>query len=78
MSSDRSRARRQLAEECLAAAKRISDVQVRASLFEMAQKWLDLAERREHDAWNNFGHVSRFCFPEIYFFSIGTTSPDLR
>src|ERR1700730_9122478 len=52
MSSDRSRARRQLAAECLAAAKKTSDVQVRASLVEMAQKWLDLAERCEHDAWN--------------------------
>jgi hypothetical protein len=52
MSGDRSRERRQLAAECLAAAKKTSDVQVRASLVEMAQKWLDLAERCEHDAWN--------------------------
>ena len=52
MSSDRSRARRQLAAECLAEAKRTSDSRGRASLLEMAQKWLDLAERCEHDAWN--------------------------
>ena len=52
MSSDRSRARRQLAAECLAEAKRTSDSRGRASLLEMAQKWLDLAERSEHEAWN--------------------------
>jgi hypothetical protein len=52
MSSDRSRARRRLAAECLAAAKQTSDAPGRASLLEMAQQWLDLAERSEHDAWN--------------------------
>ena len=52
MSGDRSRERRQLAAECLAEAKRTSDSRGRASLLEMAQKWLDLAERCEHDAWN--------------------------
>ena len=36
MSSDRSRARRQLAAECLAEAKRTSDSRGRASLLEMA------------------------------------------
>ena len=54
MSSDRSRARRQLTAECLAEAKRTSDSRGRASLLEMAQKWLDLAERSEHEAWKEF------------------------
>jgi hypothetical protein len=53
MSDDRSRARRQRARDCLAVAKRISDVRVRASLVEMAQKWLDFAELCEHDAWSH-------------------------
>jgi hypothetical protein len=52
MSGDRSRERRRLAAECLAVAKQTSDVGVRASLLEIAQKWLDLAELCEHDAWN--------------------------
>jgi hypothetical protein len=52
MSGDRSRERRRLAAECLAVAKRTSDVGVRASLLEMAQKWLDLAELCEHDPCN--------------------------
>jgi hypothetical protein len=52
MSGDRSRARRQLAAECLAAARQASDVRVRASLVEIAQKWLELAELCEHDAWS--------------------------
>jgi hypothetical protein len=52
MSGDRSRERRLLAAECLELAKRTSDVRVRASLVEMAQRWLDLAELCEHDAWN--------------------------
>ena len=51
MSSDRSRARRRLAAE-LAAAKQTSDAPGRASLLEMAQQWLELAERSEHEAWN--------------------------
>ena len=41
-----------MAAECLAVAKQISDARIRASLVEMAQKWLDLAELREHDGWN--------------------------
>jgi hypothetical protein len=52
MVGDRSRERRRLAAECLAVAKQTSDFGVRASLLEMAQKWLDLAELCEHDAWN--------------------------
>jgi hypothetical protein len=52
MSGDRSQERRRLAAECLAAAKQTSDARPRASLLEMAQRWLDLAELCEHDAWN--------------------------
>jgi hypothetical protein len=52
MSGDRSREGRRLAAECLALARKTSDSGVRASLLEMAQKWLELAERCEHDAWN--------------------------
>jgi hypothetical protein len=36
----------------LALARQNSDSGVRASLLEMAQKWLDVAERYEHDRWN--------------------------
>ena len=52
MLADRSRKRRRMAAECLALARPISDSGVRASLVEMAQKWLDLAELSEHDGWN--------------------------
>jgi hypothetical protein len=52
MASDRSRERRRLAAECLAGAKQAADPRVRASLLEMAQKWLDRAELCEHDGWN--------------------------
>jgi hypothetical protein len=53
MPVDRSRERRRLAAECLAAAKTASDYQARAVLVEMAQKWLEAAELSEHDeAWN--------------------------
>jgi hypothetical protein len=41
--ADRSHERRQFAAECLALAQRASDVNVRASLIDMAQKWLELA-----------------------------------
>jgi hypothetical protein len=41
-----------LAAECLALAKQTSDVPARAFLLEMAQKWLESAERSEHDGWN--------------------------
>jgi hypothetical protein len=41
-----------MAAECLAAAKQTYDVGVRASLLDMAQKWIDLAELSEHDGRN--------------------------
>jgi len=41
-----------MAAECLALAKQADDVRARVSLLAMAQKWLDLAELSEHDAWN--------------------------
>jgi hypothetical protein len=52
MAGDRSRERRRLASECLDLARQTSDLPLRASLLEMAQKWLDLAELCEHNAWN--------------------------
>lgn len=52
MSGDWSRERRRMAAECLAVAKQTSDARIRASMVEMAQKWLDLAELSEHDGWN--------------------------
>ena len=52
MAGDPSRERRRLAAECLALAKQADDVRARVSLLAMAQKWLDLAELSEHDAWN--------------------------
>jgi len=52
MLGDRSRERRRMAAECLALARQVSDSGVRASLLEMAQKWLDLAELSDHDGWN--------------------------
>jgi hypothetical protein len=51
-SGDRSRELRRMAAECLAAAKRTFDAGLRVSLVEMAQRWLDLAERSEHDGGN--------------------------
>jgi hypothetical protein len=41
-----------MAAECLAAARQTFDSRVRASLVEMAQRWLDLAERSEHRGWS--------------------------
>ena len=41
---DRSHKRRQLAAECLALAQHCADMNIRASLLLMSQKWLDLAE----------------------------------
>jgi len=41
-----------MAAECLAVAKQTADSGIRASLLEMAQKWLDLAERSQQDGWN--------------------------
>jgi hypothetical protein len=43
---------RLLARPSLSAAKQTFDARVRASLVETAQRWLDLAERSEHDGWN--------------------------
>jgi hypothetical protein len=40
-----------MAAEYLAAARQTFDAGVRASLVEMAQRWLDLAERSEHSGW---------------------------
>jgi hypothetical protein len=36
----------------LAIARQTSDAKVRAFLLDMAQKWLDLAELCEQEAWN--------------------------
>ena len=52
MLGDRSRERRRMAAECLAASKLTTDFRVRASLVEMAKKWHDLAERSEHGGSN--------------------------
>ena len=52
MAGDRSRELRRLAAECLTLAQQTSDLQVRASLLEMAQKRIGLAELSEHDSWN--------------------------
>jgi hypothetical protein len=41
-----------MAAECLAVAKQTFDSGVRASLVEMAQKWLYLAELCEHNGYN--------------------------
>jgi trans-aconitate methyltransferase len=48
--------RRELAAQCLTFAEQTSDLNVRAKLVAMAQKWLDLADdefgSHELDAWN--------------------------
>jgi hypothetical protein len=48
--------RRELAAQCLAFAQHTSDLNVRAKLIAMAQKWLELANyecgSHEPDAWN--------------------------
>jgi hypothetical protein len=46
---DRSRERRRFAAECLALAQRTADLTARASLIDMAQKWLDLAREQRSD-----------------------------
>jgi len=46
---DRSRERRRFAAECLALAQRTADLNARASLIDMAQKWLDLAREQRSD-----------------------------
>ena len=51
MPGDRSREHRRLATECLTLARQTSDAKIRASLLEMAQRWLTLAELAEQDAY---------------------------
>jgi hypothetical protein len=57
MPRDRSRKHRRMAAQCLAVARETCDSGVRASLIDMAQKWLDLAERSEYDGWNESLHL---------------------
>ena len=56
MPDNPSHKRRELAAQCLAFAEQTSDLNVRAKLVAMAQKWLDLANdefgSHELDAWN--------------------------
>ena len=56
MPDNPSRKRRELAAQCFAFAEQTSDLNVRAKLVAMAQKWLDLANdefgSHELDAWN--------------------------
>jgi hypothetical protein len=52
MSGDRSRERRQLAAERLIFAQQMADWKIRASVLGMTQRWLDLAEPREPDAFD--------------------------
>jgi hypothetical protein len=52
MANDRSREYRRLATQWLAVAHGTSDIKERASLVKIALRWLDLAERAEHDAWS--------------------------
>jgi hypothetical protein len=56
MPDNPSRKRRELAAQCLALAEQTYDLNVRAKLVAMAQKWLDLANDKfgshELDAWN--------------------------
>jgi hypothetical protein len=51
MSSDRSYERRQLAAERLIFAKQMADWRMRASILGMTQRWLDLAEPSDPDAF---------------------------
>jgi hypothetical protein len=53
MSGDRSRERRQLAAERLIFAQQMADWKMRASVLGMTQRWLDLAEPREPDTFDN-------------------------
>ena len=53
MARDRSRERRRLASECLALARQTADSRGRIFLLDVAQKWIDLAELSEHNAWND-------------------------
>jgi hypothetical protein len=51
MVADRSEEYRRLATQWLAVAHGTSDIKERAPLVKIALRWLDLAERAEHDAW---------------------------
>jgi len=51
MARGRSEEYRRLATQWLAVAHGTSDIKERASLVKIALRWLDLAERAEHDAW---------------------------
>jgi hypothetical protein len=46
---DRSHELRRFAAECLALAQRTPDANARASLLDMAQKWLELASEQSGD-----------------------------
>jgi hypothetical protein len=48
--SNRSRERRRFAAECLALAQRATDLNMRASLIDMAQKWPELAREQHNHA----------------------------
>ena len=50
MPADRSQEYRRLAAECMEWARRGSDLQTRASLVIMSQRWLEQAELAERDA----------------------------
>src|SRR5579872_3422039 len=52
MAGDRSREFRRLAFECLSLARQASDDRQRAPLVMMAQRWIEMAERAEHDAYS--------------------------
>src|ERR1700704_3171118 len=52
MANDPSRERRRRASQCLELARQTDELNARASLLAIAQKWLDLAEASEHNAWN--------------------------
>jgi hypothetical protein len=51
MPSDRSHERRQIAAERLIFAKQMTDWRIRASVLGMTQRWLDLAEPGDPDAF---------------------------
>jgi hypothetical protein len=54
MRDDRSTERRHFAAECLALARQTADLNARAALIAMAQKWLELAdEQHGTHAFNN-------------------------
>ena len=50
MLADRSQEYRRLAAECMELVRQASDLQVRATLVIMSQRWLEQAELAERDA----------------------------